>query len=105
MAGRIGKWTEIKPATEETQKICDMLKSDTEKKWTKQSYEIFKAIEYRIQPVAGTNFLIKVHAGGSEYLHIYAYQSSLKRGEIKTLLKRVEKHNEGDPLEPIRPLD
>uniref|UniRef100_A0A3B5LQT5 Cystatin domain-containing protein n=1 Tax=Xiphophorus couchianus TaxID=32473 RepID=A0A3B5LQT5_9TELE len=58
----IGKWTEIKPATEETQKICDMLKSDTEKKWTKQSYEIFKAIEYRVQPVAGTNFLIKVIA-------------------------------------------
>ncbi|XP_008394455.1 cystatin-A5-like [Poecilia reticulata] len=105
MAGMTGQWTEITPATEETQKICDMVKSDAETKWTKQSYEIFKAIEYRAQPVSGTNFLIKVHAGGSEYLHIYAYQSSPTRGEIKTLLKRVEKHKEGDPLEPIRPLN
>lgn len=48
---------------------------------------------------------LQVHAGGSEYLYIYAFQSPLRGGEIKTLLKRVEKHKEGDPLEPIRPLD
>ncbi|KAK5601344.1 hypothetical protein CRENBAI_000956 [Crenichthys baileyi] len=100
-----GGWTEVKPATEETQKICDMLKNQAEEKWTNQSYEIFKAIEYREQSLAGRNFLIKVHAGGSEYLHIYAFQSPLQEGQIKTLLKRVEKHKEGDPLEPIRPLN
>lgn len=95
----------MKPANEETQRICEMLKNQAETKWTKQTYEIFKAIEFREQPVAGRNFLIKVHAGGSEYLHIYAFQSPLQVGGIKTLLKRVEKHKEGDPLEPIRPLD
>ncbi|XP_035981487.1 leukocyte cysteine proteinase inhibitor 1-like [Fundulus heteroclitus] len=105
MAGRLGVWTEVKAATEETQDICDMLKSQAEAKWTKQSYQIFKAIEYRVQPVAGTNFLIKVHVGGNEYLHIYAFQSPLQEGQIKTLLKRVEKHKEGDPLEPIKPWD
>ncbi|XP_038149544.1 cystatin-A1-like [Cyprinodon tularosa] len=105
MAGMFGAWTEVMPASEEMQNICDMLKSQVEAKWTKQRYEIFKTIEYRIQPVAGRNFLIKVHVGGSEYLHIYAFQSPLQGGEIKTLLKRVETHKEGDPLEPIRPLD
>uniref|UniRef100_A0A3B3VD75 Cystatin-A5-like n=1 Tax=Poecilia latipinna TaxID=48699 RepID=A0A3B3VD75_9TELE len=63
MAGMSEQWTEITPATEETQKICDMVKRDAETKWTKQSYEIFKAIEYRAQPESGTNFLIKWTVG------------------------------------------
>uniref|UniRef100_A0A3Q2T8P7 Cystatin domain-containing protein n=1 Tax=Fundulus heteroclitus TaxID=8078 RepID=A0A3Q2T8P7_FUNHE len=48
-----GGWSDPKPADGD-------LKSQAEEKWTKQSYQIFKAIEYRVQPVAGTNFLIKV---------------------------------------------
>uniref|UniRef100_A0A096LWW7 Cystatin-B n=1 Tax=Poecilia formosa TaxID=48698 RepID=A0A096LWW7_POEFO len=97
---KIGEYTEPRKADEKIQQLCNQVKDQVETK-TGKEYKQFTAILYRTQVVAGKNFLIKVHAGGSEYLHIYAYQSSPKKGEIKTLLKRVEKHKEGDPLEPI----
>lgn len=46
---------------------------------------------------------VQVHVGGSDFLHIYVFQSPPWEGKVETLLKRVEHHKDEDPLDPIRP--
>lgn len=45
---------------------------------------------------------VQVHVGGSDFLHIYVFQSPLLGGKAETILKRVEHHKDEDPLDPIR---
>ncbi|XP_017262278.1 cystatin-A1-like [Kryptolebias marmoratus] len=102
MDSKFGGWSEVEPATDDIQKICDTVKSQVEGK-TNRTYEEFKAVAYRKQVVSGMNYLIKVHVGGSDCLHIYVYQSPLQAGKTETKLKRVEQHKDEDPLDPILP--
>uniref|UniRef100_A0A1A8JQG5 Cystatin-B n=1 Tax=Nothobranchius kuhntae TaxID=321403 RepID=A0A1A8JQG5_NOTKU len=102
MVDRLGGYSDIKPATDETQNICDAVKSNVEEN-TNKTYLEFKAVEYRVQIVAGVTYLIKVHVGGSDFLHMYVFQGPLLEGKADTKLKRVERHKNEDPLEPIRP--
>ncbi|XP_036436764.1 cystatin-B-like [Colossoma macropomum] len=62
-----------KPATPEVQKICDEVKQQVEQK-TLRTFEVFVAKSFATQVVSGTNYFIKMHVGGEEYVHLRVFQ-------------------------------
>ncbi|KAF1386315.1 hypothetical protein PFLUV_G00093380 [Perca fluviatilis] len=90
----------ITDATKETQDLCHQVKTDVEEE-TGKKYVEFKAVKYRSQVVAGTNFLIKVHVGGANYIHLEVFRDLPGNGG-KVSLTNVEAHQTKDsPLQPI----
>ncbi|KAM7390449.1 hypothetical protein PAMA_008553 [Pampus argenteus] len=81
-----------------SQKYCDQVKSEVEEK-TGKEYTEYVAVQYRIEPAGGRNFLIKVHVGGDNYLHMIVYEPPPYVGGCYTL-KRVQEKKD-DPLEPF----
>ncbi|XP_041670174.1 cystatin-A-like [Cheilinus undulatus] len=92
-----GGFGETKDADEEIQKLCDQVKAQVEEK-TRGDYEVFTAVQYREQVVAGMNYIIKVDVGGSSYLHIKVFKNL--SGEIM-LSSLEEDHSKDDPIEPF----
>ncbi|XP_040428696.1 cystatin-B-like [Cygnus olor] len=62
------------PATSETQKIADEVKPQLEEKEGK-TFDVFTAVEFKAQVVAGTNYFIKVHVGNDEFVHLRVFKS------------------------------
>ncbi|XP_059183216.1 cystatin-B-like [Centropristis striata] len=95
-----GGWGGTQDATNETQKICDQVKGQVEKT-TGNNYRVYVAVKYRNQIVAGENFVIKVHVGGEDYIHLSVFLELLCNGG-KAELRGVEQHTTKDsPLEPF----
>ncbi|KFQ20181.1 Cystatin-A [Mesitornis unicolor] len=69
-----GGFSETKPATPEVQHITDEVKPQFEMKVNKIC-DVFQALLYRTQVVAGTNYLIKVQAAKEEYVHLKVFQA------------------------------
>ncbi|KAM7390458.1 hypothetical protein PAMA_008560 [Pampus argenteus] len=84
---------------ENCQKYCDQVMSEVEKQTGKQ-YTVYVAEQYRIEPAGGRNFLIKVHVGGDNYLHMIVYQPLPIGGRCCTL-RGVQEKKGYDPLEPF----
>ncbi|KAM4794957.1 cystatin-A-like [Rhinophrynus dorsalis] len=70
MCGGLGG---AKPANPEVQAIVDEIKEELEKR-SGQNFCTFKAVEYKTQLVAGTNYFVKVHAGDQDYVHVRIYK-------------------------------
>ncbi|KAG8009473.1 Stefin-C [Nibea albiflora] len=98
MAKSVGAWSETQDATEKIQRVCDEVKCQVEEK-TNKKYGVYKAIKYRSQVVSGMNYLIKVHVGCDDYLHIRVFQSLPCYGG-KSVVNCVEGHDKCDPLIP-----
>ncbi|KAF1386310.1 hypothetical protein PFLUV_G00093330 [Perca fluviatilis] len=94
MATIVGGYNPIIDATKETQDLCHQVKHQVEKK-TGANYKEFKAVKYRSQPVAGTNFVIKVHVGGANYIHLEVFQALPCNGG-KVSLTNVKSHQTKD---------
>ncbi|KAL7374016.1 hypothetical protein ABVT39_020015 [Epinephelus coioides] len=95
MAADMGKWSETKDATEETQTICDQVKSEVEKK-TGKNYRVFKAVKYRdLVLCGGTNYLIKVDVG-EDYDHLSVNQVTGLGYQVPPSLRGVEQHQTKD---------
>ncbi|XP_052398454.1 cystatin-B [Carassius gibelio] len=74
MHSRCGGTSEAKDANEEVQKICDEMKSHAEDK-AERKFDVFTAISFKTQVVAGRNYFVKVHVGGDDYIHLRIYKS------------------------------
>ncbi|XP_035425479.1 cystatin-A-like [Cygnus atratus] len=69
-----GGLSETKPATPEIQHIVDQVKPEFERR-EKRTYGIFRAIVYKTQVVAGTNYFIKVQDSDTGYVHLRVFQA------------------------------
>ncbi|XP_021061352.1 cystatin-B [Mus pahari] len=84
------------PATAETQEIADKVKSQLEEK-ENQKFDAFKAVSFKRQVVAGTNFFIKVDVGDDKYVHLRVFQPLPHENKPLTLSSyqtNKEKHDE-----------
>ncbi|XP_032744837.1 cystatin-B [Rattus rattus] len=84
------------PATTETQEIADKVKSQLEEK-ANQKFDVFKAISFRRQVVAGTNFFIKVDVGEEKCVHLRVFEPLPHENKPLTLSSYQtdkEKHDE-----------
>ncbi|XP_004696958.1 cystatin-B [Echinops telfairi] len=70
----LGGTSATKPATAEIQEIVDKVKAQVEEKENK-TFQVFKAVEYKSQVVAGTNYFIKVHVGNENFMHLNVHES------------------------------
>ncbi|XP_025960657.1 cystatin-B-like [Dromaius novaehollandiae] len=64
----------VRAATGETQQIADEVKPQLEEKEGK-TFDVFTAVEFKTQVVAGTNYFIKVHVGNDEFVHLRVFRS------------------------------
>ncbi|KAM6384681.1 cystatin-A-like [Alca torda] len=69
-----GGLSETKAATPEVQRMANEVKPQLEMK-ANRKYDIFNAIIYRTQVVAGVNYFIKVQVSDAEYVHLRVFQS------------------------------
>ncbi|AWP20620.1 Dopamine receptor [Scophthalmus maximus] len=87
--------SDTKDGDEETQQICNQVKTMVEYN-TKKTYEEFRAVQYKVQFVAGKNLFIKVHVGGDDYLHLNVFQVHLS--DEKRLLHVLTDMGKEDPF-------
>ncbi|XP_066031605.1 cystatin-B-like [Chamaea fasciata] len=64
----------VRPATDETQRMVEQVKAQLEEKEGK-TFDVFTAVEFKTQLVAGTNYFIKVHVGNEEFVHLRVFKS------------------------------
>ncbi|KAM9278050.1 cystatin-B-like [Cariama cristata] len=64
----------VRPATAETQQIADEVKPQLEEK-EGRTFDVFTAVEFKTQVVAGTNYFIKVHVGNDKFMHLRVFRS------------------------------
>ncbi|XP_030254233.1 cystatin-A1-like [Sparus aurata] len=97
MEGKPGGWSETRDADKETQWICDQVRSLVQGK-TNKIYQEYRAIKYRTQVVAGTNYLIKVCVGGPSYIHLLVFQALPCYGGYLELRGVQENKTQDNPL-------
>jgi len=90
--------TDEKPANEEVQQHVDAVKESVEGHLNKQ-FDVFEAVSYKTQVVAGTNWFVKVHGGDDEYLHLRIYETLPYAGSELHLHGVQEGKTLEDPLE------
>ncbi|XP_065511672.1 cystatin-A-like [Caloenas nicobarica] len=97
MSPTLGGLSETKPATPEVQEIVDKVKPQFESRVNK-TCEIFKAISYRTQVVAGTNYFIKVQDSDDNYVHLRVFQGLPAENDCPSLVSFQTGKTRDDPL-------
>ncbi|XP_042304310.1 cystatin-B-like [Sceloporus undulatus] len=94
---KCGGTSEAKAATAETQQLAQQVKAQVEEKEGK-NFDVFTAVEFKTQVVAGTNYFIKVHVGNDEFLHVRVFQSLPHENKPLTLTGYQSKKAKHDEL-------
>ncbi|NXG75516.1 CYTB protein, partial [Baryphthengus martii] len=92
-----GGLSETKPATPEVQHIVNQVKLQFESR-ENRIFDIFKAIVYRTQVVAGTNYFIKVQVSDADYAHLRVFQSLPFENQGPSLVSFQTGKTRDDPL-------
>ncbi|XP_050750164.1 cystatin-A-like [Gymnogyps californianus] len=92
-----GGLSETKPATPEVQHIVNQVKPQFESRENK-TYDIFKAIVYRTQVVAGINYFIKVQVSDADYVHFRVFQGLPQENQGPSLVSFQTGKTRDDPL-------
>jgi cystatin-A/B len=90
----------LKPAeaaTPEVQQLIDGLHQQIKSQAGGAEYPHLKAVSYRTQVVAGTNYLVKVD-GGHEHLHVKIYEPLPHTGEPAKVSAVQTKKTHADEL-------
>ncbi|XP_074070748.1 cystatin-A5-like [Macrotis lagotis] len=80
-----GGLSEAKPATPEIQKIVDEVKPKFEEKINGKC-EMFKAVSFKSQVVAGFMYYVKVFMGNDQYAHLKIVEPIPQKNEPIKLL-------------------
>ncbi|KAJ6658317.1 hypothetical protein lerEdw1_020589 [Lerista edwardsae] len=94
---KCGGTTDSKAATEETQQIVQEVKAQVEEK-EGRNFEVFQAVEFKTQVVAGMNYFVKVHIGDDEFLHLRIFKSLPHENKPLTLASYQSKKTKHDDL-------
>ncbi|KAM9389866.1 leukocyte cysteine proteinase inhibitor 1-like [Phaethornis superciliosus] len=92
-----GGLSDTEPATPEIQQVVTEVRPQFESK-ANRSCGIFKAIVYRSQVVAGTNYFIKVQISDNEYAHLRVFQSLPYENQGPSLVSFQTGKTRDDPL-------
>ncbi|XP_074839692.1 cystatin-A-like [Carettochelys insculpta] len=97
-----GGFSEVKCATPEIQAIADQVKPQLEKK-ENTTYQVFEALQYRMQVVSGTNYLIKVSVSETEdqCVHLMVYVGLPPENQEPSLTAYQLDKTKTDPLDPV----
>uniref|UniRef100_A0A8B9SJU1 Cystatin domain-containing protein n=1 Tax=Anas platyrhynchos TaxID=8839 RepID=A0A8B9SJU1_ANAPL len=92
-----GGLSETQPATPEVQHIADQVSCNlSEDRKGDRTFDIFQAIVYRTQVVAGTNYFIKSYTG---YAHLRVFQALPQEKQGPSLVSYQTGKTRDDPLE------
>ncbi|XP_003202689.1 cystatin-A [Meleagris gallopavo] len=92
-----GGLSDPKPATPEVQHLADQVKPQLESR-ENETYNIFTAIIYRTQVVAGINYFIKVQSSDNEYIHLRIFQALPQENQDPSLTDYQTGKTRDDPL-------
>ncbi|KAM9203294.1 cystatin-A-like [Mergus octosetaceus] len=94
-----GGLSETQPATPEIQHIADQVKAEFERRQNR-TFDIFQAIVYRTQVVAGINYFIKVQISDSYtgYVHLRVFQALPHEKQGPSLVSYETGKTRDDPL-------
>ncbi|XP_039244845.1 cystatin-A-like [Pipra filicauda] len=94
----LGGFSPPEPATERIQDITNAVKLQLEVRVNRR-YDIFRAILYRIQIVAGANYLIKVQVADTEYVHLMVFVGLPPENLYPALVSFQTGKTRDDPLD------
>jgi cystatin-A/B len=69
-----GGTSDVKDATEEIQKLIEEVRHDLEAK-AGAPFSHYKAVSYKSQVVAGTNFFVKIQTDDNAYIHARIFRA------------------------------
>ncbi|KAK6169441.1 hypothetical protein SNE40_020498 [Patella caerulea] len=76
-----GGWSELKTEDADIQKLCDLIRDDLEKR-VGRKFTKYRAVEYKSQVVAGMNYIVKIHVGNGESIHVQFFNPLPGQGDI-----------------------
>jgi len=75
MSMRSGGWSEEQPADDEIQALVDRVRPDVGNQLGK-NLNVYEAKKYTYQVVSGFMYIIKVHVGNDEYIHVKIWEKA-----------------------------